>query len=380
MKRMTKRERLIAALNRQETDQMPWAPLVDGYFVSSLKEQGLEMDLLQSMRYIGNDILERHVAGPICQTEHVTYRQEQQGDTVRSYMDTPVGSVFQESRATGGTVFQAKHLVETIEDVKVLQYVMEHTTVQPNIQAYLDRAAQIGDDGLPTLTGPVCPLQEMLQSLAGVENTVYLLADYPDEMEAFFHAAHERNKKMYEVLSEYPCPVIIDYEDTSTTVISRSMYLNYTAPSIDDYADIVHGAGKLFITHMCGKLKGFVQEIGRGKMDGVDSVCPPTTGDLCCWDARAAWGDSKVIIGGIEPPALCRMTVEETLHCVAEIIVKMKDQKGFILSTGDAVPYGTPIENMKAVTELINTLGPASLTGQVDPDLIVHVTQKYTKA
>lgn len=376
--KMTGRERLLAALHGQETDRMPWAPLIDPYFISSLPEQGrADLDFIKATRYIGNDVLERHVAGPACLVNQVSYRQEQRGDVTRVYMDTPVGTIYQESKATGRTVFQSKHLVESIEDVKVLQFVMEHTTVQNNIAGYEARAAEIGEAGLPTLTGPVTPLQEMLQSFAGVENTVYLLADYPDEMEEFFQAGHERNKKMYQALCEYPCPVIFDYEDTSTTVISRNMYQNYTAPYIDEYADIVHGAGKLYITHMCGKLKGFVKEIGAGKMDGIDSVCPPTTGDLCCWDAREAWGPSKVILGGIEPPALSRMTIEETLRYVAEIIEKMKGQKGFILSTGDAVPYGTPIHNMKAVSELIEGLGAASLQGAVDWDLVNSLIRKY---
>ena len=104
----------------------------------------------------------------------------------------------------------------------------------------------------------------------------------------------------------------------------------------------------------------------------MDSVCPPTTGDLYPWDAREAFGN-KVIIGGIEPPSLARMTAEETLRYVIEIIRKVKNKSGFILSTGDAVPYGTPIENLIAVTKLIRTLGSASLGISVDESIIPEI-------
>ncbi|MBQ8952571.1 MAG: hypothetical protein IJ048_00515 [Clostridia bacterium] len=58
---MTKRERITAALRRQEVDRLPWSPLIDDYFVRSLPEQGLHMDLLEVLRYLRCDIMERHV-------------------------------------------------------------------------------------------------------------------------------------------------------------------------------------------------------------------------------------------------------------------------------------------------------------------------------
>jgi uroporphyrinogen-III decarboxylase len=34
---------------------------------------------------------------------------------------------------------------------------------------------------------------------------------------------------------------------------------------------------------------------------------------------------------------------------------KTKSYKNFILSTGDATAYGTPIENLKAITNIVKT-------------------------
>lgn len=34
-------------------------------------------------------------------------------------------------------------------------------------------------------------------------------------------------------------------------------------------------AGKVHIVHMCGKLRGLTGQVASGKMDGIDSVCPP---------------------------------------------------------------------------------------------------------
>ncbi len=355
---MTNRERILNALNFRETDRLPWAPLIDGYFIQSLPLQNIHMDIIEAMRYIGCDIMERHVAKPVTEISNVERRVEQASDgkSYRIWYETPVGAVFEEHSYTGETDYISRHLVETLEDVKVYRYIIEHETFRDNSAAFLERDRYIGDDGIAVTGGPMSPIQRLLQRDAGVENTVYLMEDYPEEMDALLEAMHETNKKAYHVLKEYPTEVVFAYEDTSSTVMSRDMFVNYSAPAIDDYARILHSGGKKFITHMCGRLNAFKSEIGAGIQDGVDSICPPFTGDLHIWDARRAWGNWKLLIGGIDPPALIRMSVAECEQTVREIWDHMKDQRGFILSTGDAVPFGTPIENLIAITRLVAQL------------------------
>jgi uroporphyrinogen-III decarboxylase len=370
MAEMTSRERLWAALHSQETDRMPWAPLMDGYFTSSLPKQGHPDDLLYAAEYIGCDLLERHVAGPEEILSGVQVREEKNAAGSRVYYETPVGTAFVERKNSGKTSYVSKHMVESIEDAKIYQYIAEHTSYRPRIQEFLAREKQIGERGMATLSGNMSPVQETLQFLGGVENTVYLMADYPEEMDALFEAMQERNKRQYQALLEYPCGVIIDYEDTSTTVMSRSMFVDYSLPAINQYADLCHQAGKLYITHMCGKLTGFVKEIGSGRQDGVDSVCPPFTGDLCAWDARAAWGESKLVIGGIDPPRLSMVSQTEAAQMAVEVIRKLENKRGFLLSTGDAVAHDTPIGNLKIIADMIQALGAGSLSQNPDPEIV----------
>lgn len=351
---MSKRERILAALNNREVDRIPWSPLIDKYFISSLPLQGKSMDIIETMRYIGNDIIERHVANPVTKYQNINFHSEERNGIIREGFETPVGSIFQEKRLSGGTDFVVKHYIETLEDMKIYQYVTEHTDYVPRIQDYIERNEYIGDDGIAIPSGMHTPIQDLLQYQCGVENTVYLMYDYPDEMDELLAVMHERNLRQYEKLINYPTPLIISYEDTSSTVISLQLYEEYCAPMINEYAKRMHDNGKLFVTHMCGKLSIFKELISEGKQDGIDSVCPPDTGDLCIWDACKNWGENKILIGGLDPSILSRMTEEQSVKTVQEIIEKMPDFKGFILSTGDAVAYGTPIGNLKAITDYLN--------------------------
>jgi hypothetical protein len=95
-------------------------------------------------------------------------------------------------------------------------------------------------------------------------------------------------------------------------MLNNEWMSEYAVPALNDYADIMRGAGKKYITHMCGKLKGFAAFIKSVRSDGIDSVCPPTTGDTPLAAARVFFSD-KVIIGGIEPSAMVLKTRAELM-------------------------------------------------------------------
>ena len=354
---MTKRDRLIAALNRQQTDRVPWAPLIDDYFIRSLRDGGRQdAEIITVMREIGCDIMERHV--PCVQTVtdnvEIKYSANETDTKHQAFYTTPVGNLDCEWTYTGNSWVLSRHLIRSVEDMKVFQYVAEHTRFEADSAQFNDRDKYIGEDGIPTASGPMSPILELLQMLCGVEQTVYLGLDYPDETEELKNALQERNIRHYKALADSPALAVFDYEDTSTTFMSRDMLTDDSMPAFNAYADILHDAGKIFVTHMCGCLDGFKHEIAQGRQDGVDSICPPGTGDLCIWDARAAFGD-KLVIGGICPPDLAMLSTEENITLVKEILQKMQGQRGFILSTGDATPYGANMETLKAITKLVRS-------------------------
>lgn len=364
---MSNSERLIAALLGKEVDRLPWSPLIDGYFVSSLAEQGKAMDILACMKYLEIDFMERHVSGTRTSFENgVEQASFRVGDEFVRQYKTKYGDLEERQRITGNTSVVTKHFIEKYEDIKLFQHVAESARYEADIDAFVQRDQEIGDYGIATLSGPMSPIQELLQFVCGVENTVYFTADYEDEMDELMEAIHARNIRMYNELVKVPAKVIFDYEDTSTTVMNKTMFVERSTPKIQDYNRIVQDSGKVFITHMCGKLRGFAELIGNLDVNGIDSVCPPSTGDLYVWDARAVWGKKKVIIGGIEPPSLCFMDVAQTLDTVGEIMTNLHDKQGFILSTGDAVPYGTPIENLLSISKLIQHMGAASLDAKLN--------------
>jgi hypothetical protein len=373
---MSGKERLMASLAGEETDHVSWAPLIDPYYTAWLATQGYEdaprgrledneglwteetdaLDIPYAIRLVGGDILERHSPTVRAVEDDTITRRTITRDAERiEIVETPAGSLITERRYSpvGHTRYISKHPVSTVKDLKILQYVWEHTHFEEDFAGFRERIDAIGDDGIPTSDGPQSPIQHFYMFLCGIQATTYLILDHPTEMAECFAVMHAKNLEHYRLVCESPTGVVIDYENTSSTVMSPAFYRRYSEGYINEYADICHDAGKLFITHMCGKLSAFNRELGQGRQDGFDSICPPTTGDIWACQARQAWGDKKVIIGGVEPAVLARMDERETRAYVTRILDDMPTLRRFVLSTGDATPFGAPVENLRAVSEVV---------------------------
>ena len=63
-----------------------------------------------------------------------------------------------------------------------------------------------------------------------------------------------------------------------------------------------------------------------------------------------------------------RATEEEMIRYVVYVINQMAPGRDFILCSGDAVSYGTPMVNMARIGDVVRHYGALPLTGTIDPD------------
>jgi uroporphyrinogen-III decarboxylase len=355
---MNGRERVMASLQGLECDHLCWSPLIDNYFTSSLPAQGFKRgSWSDAARLVGADIIERHTPAVQAVEDGSIHRfVSRSGDRVQELIEGPAGKLVIER---GVNAWEATHVtrfpIQTVEDLKIWASIIEHTHHEENFAAFRKRDIEIGADGIATCSTPNTPLMQLMEDLCGIQNTYYLLADHPAEVEACLDQIHEKNLEALRILVDGPAQVIICYEDTSSTILSPAIYRKYCAPILDEYARVCHAGGKLFLTHMCGKLSAFNSQLRDGIQDGIESVCPPSTGDIWAYQARAAWGGEKIIVGGLEPAALERMNPEETRQYVTTILDQMPTFRKFILGTGDATAHATPVANLRMISQVVKS-------------------------
>lgn len=372
---MTGKERIEAVLAGDLPDRVPWVPLIGRYYVKSLPAMGYGIEdfaprnltqhkavlydyclaEIQAARLTGGDIFYRHVSGYSTESEGCKLTTHTSSGKTTHRWQTPVGELSESTEMKHGSEYFTKYLIGNEEDLRAYLYLIESIqakTAYEDMPQFLDF---IGDDGIATYSGPVTPIQELLQFKMGVQNTFYAMFDHTELMERVFAALQRLNRSIYRILAEAPSgKVVITYDDTSTTVISPDWYSRYEAPHLNEYADILLEKGKIPIAHMCGKLSLITGLLAKDRYLGIDSVCPPETGDLEPGDALVQTG--KLIIGGLEPVLLTQMNSEETYRYATEKLQQVADRKAFnrfMLGSGDSVAAGTPMENLRAVTRAV---------------------------
>ena len=377
---MSSRERLLAALRGEETDRIAWSPLIVGYYTLSLP-QPLAGDNVATQRAIGCDILERDadvwcqsfdwgiptLGGSERQTPGSTSRsgtvevaQHWTGDQFVRVYDTPVGSVrevYEKRDSSPWLAFPTEPLVKSLEDLKVLRHIVKAIEFRPTFESFREVDRMIGEEGLAAASSPTSPFQTLMELQLGVERFYYFLADHPAEIEETLEVCHAKNLEACRMIAGSPAQVIILYENTSTSYMSPRMFSRYVLPHLNAYADLYHQAGKIVLVHACGKLRDVADLLAEGRYDGVCDMAPAPTGDLGLVEAKQRWGDRLVAMGGIDCTSFVSLSPEAMKDHVRKMLEAMSGYRGVILGSGDAVPFGTPMETLQAVTEAVREGG-----------------------
>jgi len=375
---MTGRERLLAALQKREVDRIPWSPLICGYYTLGLPEP-LKGDDIATQREIGCDILERYAVTyrpvadiriPIVGFRKVDLRTVKIGRVeitnawkdqvlVRTFV-TPVGTLrdrYVTTEASPWLMYAKERKIKNLDDIRAYHYLVEAQQYYQTYDYYLEISQKIGDEGVAATDSPYTPFQTLLEIDIGIQNFHYLLHDRPKEMMELMKKMHQKNLEACQLVADSPAEVVIIYENTSTSYMSPYMFNKYCIDHLNEYTGILHQRGKIVLIHMCGTLKAIAEDVGKGNYDGISDMAPPPTGDLELVEAKKKWGDRKVIVGGIDATSFVSLKPHELKEHVWHTLDQLPDYRGVILGSGDVVPMGTPMENLKAITQAVKEYG-----------------------
>jgi uroporphyrinogen-III decarboxylase len=384
MSQMTARERILAALNFKPVDQIPFVPLIDSYTLRDMPQEIIpnsflpffnHFQVIEASKALGCDLMVRHVPAtlpfksfsPHLQSygeykAPVDVKTELNGHELSEALITPVGNLtgkWEFTDMVGAIPHLVKYVVNNHEEMKIFHYAVDHLnpdSLLPDIDTFKNADEIIGADGIPTATLPMTPLMFLIYMVWGLENTYYLLYDHREEVEDILNKLHLSLKRLVQVIAEGPAQVVIQYENTSSTLLSPDIFCTYCLPFLNEYADILNQAGKTYLIHMCGKLSAFKDIISQGRYAGIADITPHSTGDLAL-DEAAASIPGKVFVGGIDPTVFVSQDPEYVRKEVSALIERIKPFRGVLLGSGDVTPRGTPVENFRIIRGLVDTLG-----------------------
>ena len=354
---MRSRERLLAAITGQPIDRVPWSPFL-AYYWDNLPAETRKMGQFAYMRQMGADPLLRGFHHLVKYTYiNCEIREQIRGKEKLVTFDTPVGQLTERYvySPAGNTWFLADHPVKTAEDFRILQYIHEHMTMEPDFALFLEDRKLCGEDALilPTIgVASKTAFQSLVEHWVGTEQLAYSLADESEIVEECLAVMQEKDEENVKLSIQSGADGYIFWEDSSTTNISPSMFEAYTAPEINRWGDLVHGQGGLLIHHACGLLNKLLPAMAKTNIDAIESITPPPTGNISLQDAAALLPEHIALIGGLDPVRLLKGSPEEVCEDARALLRDLKGRR-FVLANADSCPPDVEYEKFVALSELV---------------------------
>jgi len=370
---MTSKQRLLSALRGERTDRVPFAPNL-AYWLDFQPKELREADEVSLIRKMGGDPMIR---------AHIPHnRTGKMQETVRCYREvlhqcsisnqingrdrlqtiqTPLG--FLEAKyvlsPNGETWFLSGHPVKTEKDFAIVRSLFDHIELVPDYQEYDELAGHYGDDALiiPMLAPEInlkSAFQSMVEFWLGTEELTYAVADVPEEIEATIRSMRQVSRQAALISAKSNAEIFITWEDTSTTNISPAFYEKYILPEINEWCEILHEGGKMYMQHACGHLRNILSMMDSSKINGIESISPPPTGDIEMKEARAVMRRDMFLVGGIEPTILLNSTMEELEQYTLNLLDDMAGYP-FVLANSDSCPPGVSYNKFELIAQIIKT-------------------------
>ncbi len=367
---MNDRERLLAVLDREAPDRVPWIPrlllwynarklagtLPEKWKHSSLRE--VERDLRLGTPARTGKVFEVRYEG----VDIVTSKAD--GKSVTEY-HTPAGSVSTVEHYTDelsrmglpGRVEQ--YPLKQARDYKVWRYVVEHMHWDPAYQAYDSYDREIGDDGLPMIAAGDVPLHDFLLNLAGYEYGFFHLADYAKEVQGLLNLMVEvQRERLWPVLLKSPARLFLHGVHLSSQFTPPPLFEKHVLPYYEELAPLAREAGKSLAMHADNDTSLIVEMIERAGWDMVECFVTAPMVPLTLGKAREVWGDRVIIWGGIPSLLLSASVPEQQFRSYCRRLFDViAPGRAFVLGVADNVMPDSLIDRIAWISDLVEERG-----------------------
>lgn len=352
---MSSRERMVAALHQQPVDHPPFDPRVWHRYALMQSGGFREMSDLEMAEYLECD---RRVMVPYDQDQyHINMRNPRvdvaQVRTRREHTTiyrTPDGDLVEREECTLESWHPVEYPVKSREDLRRIRWLFAHSEwwVEEKTMAELEAiVAYYGDTALATTGFVTSPLMDLIQRYIGLEKTIWLLHDYPDDMEELMEVMHQdRLRKLRSFLPRTSIDHFFTMENTSVDMTSPAMFQKHCVRYLSDYGKLVESFGKFHVLHMCGKIKQLLQDIEPIPAIAIDSLAPPPVGNTTIRDVFEKC-PSKSVLGGT-CVLLWQRPEDEIVETILREVAAAGRREGMVLTPGE-MPEDVSPEKIRRV-------------------------------
>ena len=361
---MNGQERLEAVHKKQPHDRAPLTTLVDDITRLGMTDELRKMTPIEFYKYLNYDIYQFGNYG-LTKDDAVKYPYKRvRSDVVENWAETGGGYAEHTMENSYGRLrgvtyrsHPVKYPVENMEDLRVLKKIWEGTEYVEDTEgcreSYDHMEALLSGYGIYVPIVAPSALQTLLEEDIGTENFYYLYQDYPDEVSELIELMHDRRCQEYRLIAKHmPYDSCITVENTSTTYISPAIYRKISQRHMKDFVEIMHGAGKMGILHMCGLVNDLLYDFIPTGLDGIHALTEPPVGNTNIGKALDILGEDLIIITGLDSTKIiCHNYNPDNFINHMDVFVSERLKKANVIFGFPADGLTTPFDRFQTAGE-----------------------------
>jgi hypothetical protein len=365
---MTKRQRYLTILRKQKADNISWVPNFDYWLHVNIANgtmpgeyEGLSRNDI--VRAIDATIWARvNILNAYMEDVEVRVESVDQDKHIRTTYKTPVGEVSTVSTRSSDVTqayFLTEHMVKDVSDLKVLKFIVEHTQYLPDYEAYYDCDKDVGDDGISLVALPTCvPYIQFAKTDCGWEVGIYLWMDYRKEVEEIFEAYFKKSVEAAKLLAKSPAEVVQIGDNMDQITMPPNIFKKYAIPFYKSIASILHGEGKIFQAHWCGRTDKLMPLVPETDLDVIEAVVSKPMSNLEIPKALDDVQGKTILQGGVPSVLVCPQggTKDDLKIYLEDLLSKVPIGEKFVLGMGDNVPPDAEFSRVKMIADMVNCL------------------------
>jgi Uroporphyrinogen decarboxylase (URO-D) len=359
------RSRVLAVLNGQKPDVVPWLGDLD-YWVQWLRVSGRLPE-----KYAGDGLfrLHRDLGVGFYLQGYFPFRTIYDGVDVRvepaglgrvTTVRTALGALreVQEWLPDSFSIGWTERFVKSWRDLKALRYLYEHTRYEPDYELAERRYDLTGTNGLVLCYLPRSPFMQLVALDAGIEAVTYALSDAPEELEETLAVIGRKDDEASEIALRSPAECLMIPENLSSEVVGKKFYDAYVRPHDERWTRRIREAGKTSFLHIDGTLRGLIREASATGFKVLEAVTPAPVGDIEIEDLHNWVEPETVLWGGLPGVYFTDLVSDSEFDAfVRRVLEVMRSAPRYVLGVADQVPPLARFERIARVRELVETYG-----------------------
>jgi len=243
--------------------------------------------------------------------------------------------------------------VSTAEDLRLLTKITETAQFRMNPKTFMESEKKQGDRAASSIICQSDGFTDLIKGWSGLMNASYLLADCPDDMDAYVDACHRRDDRWLEKVFDIPCPIYNLGDHTTNEFTPPPILERYCMPRWQKISKLMREHGRYVHSHWDGNSRHMLPYLKDSGLHAVEALTVEPMGDMTLEGIKEAVGGEIIVLDMIPVIYfLPNYPVADLMDFTKRVIDMFAPR--LILGVSDELSPPGEIERIEMISELVD--------------------------